>query len=169
MSAVTAGPTPATRWPHRRLLLALLIVSVVLNLFFVAGAAWTRWHAQAQSPSPERHFEQMAAQLNLDPQQRIGFDAYGAAMRARIEMMHQQVAPLIGAAWEEIAKPQADEAQVMRLFDEASEKRREFQREATTQTLNLLAILSPAQRAKFVAMVRERRPLWLRQHSAAQH
>jgi len=60
-------------------------------------------------------------------------------------------------------------AEVMRLFDEASEKRREFQREATTQTLNLLAILSPAQRAKFVAMVRERRPLWLRQHSAAQH
>jgi Spy/CpxP family protein refolding chaperone len=138
----------------------------VLNLCFVAGAAWTRWHAQAQSPSPERHFQQLAAQLDLDPRQRIGFDAYVAAMHARIAMMHQQITPLIGAAWEEIAKPQPDAAQVISLFDEASEKRREFQREATTQTLNLLAILSPAQRAKFIAIVRERRPPWLRQRAA---
>jgi Spy/CpxP family protein refolding chaperone len=89
-------------------------------------------------------------------------------MRARTEKMRQQVAPLIGSAWEEIAKPQADEAQVMRLFDDASEKRREFQREATAQTLDLLAILSPAQRAKFVAIARERRASWLRSHPAPQ-
>ncbi len=111
----------------------------------------------------------MAAQLDLDPQQRTAFDAYVAAMRARTEKMHEQVAPLIGAAWEEIAKPQADPAQVTRLFDEAAEKRREFQREATGQTLDLLAILTPAQRSKFVEIVRERRPLWLRAAPAAQH
>jgi hypothetical protein len=80
--------------------------------------------------------------------------------------MHEQVAPLIGAAWEEIAKPQADAAEVMRLFDEAAEKRREFQREATSQTLDFLASLSPAQRSKFVAVARERRPLWMRAHAA---
>ena len=39
-------------------------------------------------------------------------------MRTRTGKMRQQVAPLIGSAWEEIAKPQADGAQVMRLFDE---------------------------------------------------
>jgi Spy/CpxP family protein refolding chaperone len=110
----------------------------------------------------------MAAQLDLDPQQRIAFNAYAAAMRARTEKMHEQVAPLIGAAWEEIAKPQADAAQIMRLFDEAAERRREFQREASAQTLDLLAILTPAQRSKFVEIVRERRPLWMRAH-AAQH
>lgn len=166
MSAVTAGPTPATGWPRRRLLLALLVVSVVLNLFFVAGAVWTRWHAPAPWQSPAQRYQQMATQLDLDPRQRIGFDAYVAAMRVRTEKMREQVAPLIGSAWEEIAKPQADVAHVMRLFDEASEKRREFQREATGQTLDLLAILSPAQRSKFVALARERRAPWLRAHPA---
>lgn len=166
MSAVTAGPSPATGWPRRRLLLALLVVSVALNLFFVAGAAWTRWNSVQPLPSPARRFQQMAAQLDLDPQQRITFRAYAAAMRARTERMQEQVAPLVNGAWEEIAKPQADPAQITRLFDEAAEKRREFQREATAQTLDLLASLTPAQRSKFVEIVRERRPLWMRAHPA---
>jgi len=105
-----------------------------------------------------------AAELALEPQQRVGFDAYVAAMRSRTEKMREQVGPLIGEAWEEIAKPQADVTQVMRLFDEATEKRREFQREATTQTLDFLRVLSPAQRAKFVAIAHERRAPWLRPH-----
>jgi len=57
--------------------------------------------------------------------------------------------------------------QIMRLFDEAAEKRREFQRETAAQTLDFLAILSPAQRSKFVAIARERRAPWLRSHPAA--
>ena len=166
MSMATAGPAPATGWPRRRVLVILLVVSVVLNLCFVAGAVWTRWHAPARWAGPEQRYQQMAGELDLTPEQRTGFDAYVAAMRTRTDKMRQQVAPLIGSAWEEIAKPQADGAQVMRLFDEAAEKRREFQREATARTLDLLAILSPAQRSKFVALARERRAPWLRPHPA---
>jgi hypothetical protein len=77
-------------------------------------------------------------------------------MRTRTGKMRQQVAPLIGSAWEEIAKPQADGAQVMRLFDEAAEKRREFQREASAETLKFLALLTPAQRGKFITIARQR-------------
>ena len=163
MSTATAGPVgqsgAPTGWRRRRILVILLILSLVLNFCFLAGAAWTRLQAPARWPDPEQRYQQMAAELNLEPQQRAGFDAYVAAVRTRTEKMHQQVAPLIGAAWEEIAKPQADAAQVMRLFDEAAEKRREFQREATAKTLDFLAILSPAQRSKFVAIAHERRGL----------
>ena len=168
MSAVTVGPTAATGWPRRRFLLALLVVSLALNLFFVAGAAWTRWNGSEQLPTPERRFQQMAVQLDLDPRQRIAFNAYAAAMRARTEKMHEQVGPLIGAAWEEMAKPQADPGHITQLFDEAAGKRREFQHETLVQTLDLLANLTPAQRAKFVEIIRERRPLWMRAR-AAQH
>ena len=162
MSAAATGPTAPTGWPRRRVLVILLVVSAVLNLCFVAGAVWIRWHSPARWASAEQRYQQIAAELDLDAQQRIGFDSYVTAMRARTDKMHQQVAPLIGAAWDEIAKPQADVAQVMRLFDEASDKRREFQREASAQTLALLAVLSPAQRSKFVAIARERRAPWLR-------
>lgn len=163
MSAVEAGPVgqsgAPTGWPSRRVLVILLIVSAVLNLGFIAGAAWHRLHGPPRWPDLEQRYERMAKELNLEPQQHAGFDAYVAAMRTRTEKMHEQVAPLIGAAWEEIAKPHADAAQVMRLFDEAAEKRREFQREAIARTLDFLAILTPAQRGKFVALARERRAL----------
>ncbi len=166
MSMAPAGPAgrPGTQtgWLGRRVLVILLIVSAVLNLCFVAGAVWTHWHAHTRWAGPEPRYRQMAVELDLDAQQRIGFDAYVAAMRTRTGKMHQQVAPLIGSAWEEIAKPQADGAQVMRLFDEAAEKRREFQREASAETLKFLALLSPAQRSKFVAIARERRGPWRR-------
>jgi Spy/CpxP family protein refolding chaperone len=159
-------PGTPTSWLSRRVLIILLAISVVLNLCFVAGAVWTRWYAPARWAGAEQHYQRMAGELDLTPEQRTGFDAYVAAMRARTEKMRQQVAPLTGSAWEEIAKPQADEAQVMRLFDEAAEKRREFQREASTQTLKFLAVLSPAQRSKFVAIARERRGSWLRSSPA---
>ncbi len=164
MSTATAGPVGGapTRWPSRRVLVILLIISVVLNLGFLAGAAWHRLHGPPRSPDLEQRYQRMAAELNLEPQQRAGFDAYVAAMRTRTEKVREQVGPLMNAAWDEIAKPQADATQVMRLFDEAAEKRREFQRETTAKTLDFLAILSPAQRGKFVAIAHERRSPWIR-------
>jgi Spy/CpxP family protein refolding chaperone len=160
VSAAAAGTTVSMSRPRRRLVLTLLALSIALNLFFIAGAAWTRLQARAEWPSPEQRYQQMAAELDLDSQQRAGFDRYVAAMRARTANMREQVAPLIAAAWQELGKPQADQAQVMRLFDEAAEKRREFQREATTQTLAFLAVLSPAQRSKFVTIAHDRRAYW---------
>ena len=157
MSATAAGTTAPVTRSRPRLVLVLLALSVALNLFFVAGAAWIRLHPRAEGPGLEQRYQRMAAELDLDAQQRGAFDRYVAAMRSRTANMREQVAPLMGGAWEEIVKPQADAAQVNRLFDEAAEQRRQFQREVTTQTLAFLAVLSPAQRAKFVAIARERR------------
>jgi len=162
VSTATADSSVRSRGPRRPALVILLVASVALNLCFMAGAAWIKLHPPAPFPSIEERYRQMAGELDLDTKQRAAFDAYVAAMRARMARMQQQVAPPMNAAWDEIAKPQADSAQVMRLFDEATEKRREFQREATGQTLEFLATLSPAQRSKFVALERERRSRWLR-------
>ena len=157
MSTAAAGTTASPGRPDRRVLVILLILSLLLNVCFLAGAAWTWLHPPARWGDLEQRYQRMATELNLEPQQRTGFDAYVAAMRNRTEKMREQVTPLFNAAWEEIAKPQAEAAQVMRLFDEATEKRREFQREATARTIDFLAILSPAQRSKFVAIAHERR------------
>ena len=162
MSAATAGATTPVSRPKRRLLLALLALSVALNLFFVGGALWIRLHSPAEWGSQEQRYRRMAAELDLDTQQRAGFDRYVAAMRSHTDRMRAEVSPLVATAWDEIGKPQADTEQVTRLFDEAAEKRREFQREATSQTLAFLSVLSPAQREKFIAIARTHRYPWTR-------
>ena len=157
MSMAPAAPTLLARWPRRRVLLAVLVVSLVLNIFFVAGAVWTRLHPPAPAFGMEQRFQRMAAELQLDAGQRAGFERYVAAMRARSDKMRHDMGPLIGAAWEEMAKPNPDSGQVLRLYGDVAAKRQEFQREAAVQTMDFLSLLSPDQRSKFIAIARERR------------
>lgn len=158
----TASSTAGTRSPRRHLLTTLVAISLALNLFFIAGAVWTRLNGPLAALGPDDRYDQMAAELKLDPQQRVAFDRYVGAMRSRVDDMRQQIEPLIGNAWEELAKPQADANQVMTLFDQASEKRRGFQSELTSQTIAFLSVLSPEQRKSFVAIVRDHRAPWFR-------
>lgn len=164
MSVVTAGKTDAGV-RRSRLWIALLAVSLVLNLCFIAGGVWSRLHPPAGRLDLAQRYQQMAAQLDLDSQQRATFDRYVGGIRSRTEQMRQDTDPLMSGAWEELAKPQPDIAKVERLFDEAAEKRRVTQHEATLQTIELLGTLSPTQRAKFVATMREWRAAW-RQRAA---
>ena len=162
MSSTTAGTALPRRWPRHRLLVAALVVSAVLNVFFIAGAAWTRIVPAAEVPSPAQRYHQITQELGLDQKQRVSFDRYVAAMRARSNRLHQEVGRLIGSAWDEVAKPQADTQQILGLLDQTTDKRREFQHEAAVQTLDFLSLLSPEQRSKFVAIARERRAPWWR-------
>jgi len=164
VSVVTAGRTEAGG-RRSRLWLALLAVSLVLNLCFIAGGIWSRLHPPVARLDLAERYRQMAAQLDLDPQQRAAFDRYVGGIRGRTEQMRQETDPLMSAAWEELAKPQPDTAKVEQLFDEAAEKRRAMQHETTSQTVDLLAALSAAQRAKFVSIMREWRAAW-RQRAA---
>jgi Spy/CpxP family protein refolding chaperone len=135
----------------------VLVISLVLNLCFIAATVWFRLHAPPAGRNLAERYQEIASQLDLDAQQRAAFDRYIAAMRSRADQMRQETDPLMAAGWDELAKPQPDEAKVTQLFDQAGEKRRGFQRDATAQTMALLATLSPAQRTKFVALMRERR------------
>ena len=162
MSMASASSTARTGSPRRHLLATLVAISVALNLFFIAGAVWTRLNGPPAALGSDDRYGEIAAELKLDAQQRAAFDRYVAAMRSRVEEMRQQIDPLIGNAWEEIAKPQADANQVMAVFDQASEKRRAFQRELTAQTIAFLSVLSPDQRKSFVSIVRDHRAPWFR-------
>lgn len=156
MLAEPAAPGGARRYWWR----TALMLSLALNLFFVAGALWIRVHAPPLMASPEQRLEEMAGELGLNPQQRQAFERFSQTMRTRLQAMRQAMQPLVGAAWTEVGKPQADEAEVMRLLDKAAAARRGYQQELTATTLAFLATLSPEQRAKFVQLARHRPHPW---------
>lgn len=145
---------------RRHVLKVALAVSLALNLFFVGGALWVRFHAPAPPITPEQRLEQMGKELGLDAQQQRAFADYSQTMRARLEAMHEAIRPLISEAWSEVTKPQADEAKIMQLLDEIEQKRRAFAGQMTTTTLSYLASLSPEQRREFVALAQQRPRPW---------
>ena len=138
------------------LLWLILTLSLALNLFFVAGALWVRFNGPPVPMNAAERLQRIGAQLGLDPQQTEAFEQYSQAIRTRMQAMHKAVDPLMHNAWAEVAKPDADEAKVVQLFDEAGQTRRGFMRELAPVTLSFLAKLSPEQRVRFVELVQQR-------------
>jgi len=165
MSVTTAGVTRAWQAPRQRVLAAALAISVALNLCVVAGAVWSRYTAPVPPQTASERFHRLADSLDLTPQQRVAFDAYVAAMVARGDRMRQDVEPAMEAAWGELAKPDADQARVLQLLDDAGSRRRTYMREAVGATLSLLATLTPDQRAKFIANERAFHAAQRRRHA----
>ena len=153
---MTVASLAARGGARQHLLSILLALSLALNLFFVAGALWIRIHGPPAPMNQEERVQYVGAQLTLDPQQKQAFEEYSQAVRTRMQMMHKAVDPLISKAWSEVAKPDADEAKVVELFEQAGQTRRTYMRELAPITLSFLAKLSPEQRAKFVELIHER-------------
>ncbi|HEX4589844.1 MAG TPA: Spy/CpxP family protein refolding chaperone, partial [Gemmataceae bacterium] len=123
---------------------------------------WIRVQGPPLPMSPEQRLQQIEPQLALNPQQKAAFDEYARTVRSGMQSMHEAVEPLVANAWSELAKPDAEEAKVMLLFDQAGDQRRGFRRELGTATFAFLAKLSPEQRAKFVELARQRP--WAKRH-----
>jgi Spy/CpxP family protein refolding chaperone len=149
----------ATGRDRRRLLQVLLAISLALNLCFVGGASWVRLH---HAWRPEARAAEISEDLHLTPEQRLAFQHYFRTMRLRFQLMRAELSPIIGNAWAEIAKPQADEAKIEHDFELAGAKRRAFAHDATESTLSFLSTLSPDQREKFVTLLRRHHGFWLR-------
>ena len=147
MTFASAVTRRVTRQP---LLWVALTLSLVLNLCFIAGAAWIQIHGPSPPMTLEERIQRIGAELALDRQQQQAFDRYTEDVRIHMQRRRDAVDPVMSAARTELAKPNADEATVVRLVDEAAQTRSSYQRELITKTLSFLAVLSPEQRTKFV-------------------
>ncbi|HTW52512.1 MAG TPA: periplasmic heavy metal sensor [Stellaceae bacterium] len=165
MSITAAGISHQRGMPRQRLLVALLAISVALNICVVAGALWGRLHPPPAPSTFTERFHRLEDTLDLTQAQRADFDRYIADMAARGDQMRHTLEPMMDAAWTELGKPDADQAHVLQLLDDASNQRRSFQQQAVTATLSLLATLTPEQRAKFVASEREFHAAQRRRHA----
>jgi uncharacterized membrane protein len=134
-------------------------LSLALNVFFVGGALWTRFHTPPPLTREER-FDQVSAALALDPQQRQDFARYSRTMHGWLQELHNKSQPLFRAVWSEVSKPQADEAKVMQLLDQAMQLRRGYQGKITAATIVFLKTLSPEQRAEFIKVSHQGPPPW---------
>jgi Spy/CpxP family protein refolding chaperone len=157
---VTFASTATRGATRQHLLWVALILSLVLNLCFVAGALWARIQGPPAPFNIEERLQRIGSELELNPQQRQNFDHYSETVRSHLQQMREAVEPLMNAAWSEISKPDADEATVMKFFDQAAQERRGFQREMIATTLSFLATLSPEQRAKFIQVFHQRPRSW---------
>ena len=145
-----------------RLPWVLLVLSVVLNLAFLGGFAWTRAHharfASGAGSGYQQRLERAVEGLKLDAGQQQAWNDFVQNVRQRGRGMREANAQLLDSAWSELAKTNPDGAAVERAFEQAGENRRQFQRDTMQSMTRFLATLGPEQRVRFLERARRPEP-----------
>ena len=150
-SLAEAGARPAGRG---RLIWVALALSLTLNVFFVVGVLWFRVSGEPMHMTPAERVAATENELNLNAQQRGAFQQFVNEVREHSRQLRESNLPLIQQVWDEMAKPQPDQALIGRLVDEATDHRHTYQKDMAEVLSRFLAVLSPEQRAQFVALAK---------------
>jgi uncharacterized membrane protein len=151
MSLADTGAKPEKRG---RLLWLGLILSLVVNVFFVGGLIWSRQHLPPPGGPVER-FREIGRDLRLESGGHAAFEQFLQAMMQRTRQLRESNRPLLDRIWDELAKPQPDQALVASLVDQAAENRHGFQRDMMQSISQMLAKLTPEQRAQFTDLAKK--------------
>ncbi len=139
-----------------KLLWILLAVSLVANVFFVAGALYTLYVKDDRSAGPGANVDSVAERLALSPEQRDGLLALREKARQGRKGMGEGRESRRAAFLAELGKPTFDRAGVLALMEARSALRRARIVDVAEDLHAYLATLSPEQRQEFLAMARER-------------
>ena len=141
-----------------RLWWLLLVVSLVLNFAFIGTSLWLRF-TSPDLATPEQRFQQVAHELGLNDDQRDALREFAIEVRRGTRHLKESNDPILKRVWEEMTKPQPDQAQVAAFVDQATENRRAYQKEMIPALAKFLATLSPEQRQQFVELSERRGPV----------
>lgn len=148
-SLAEAGARSAGRG---RLIWVALALSLTLNVFFIVGLLWFRVAGEPAHMTPAERVAAAENELNLNAEQRGAFQQFVNEVREHTRRLRDSNQPLIRQVWDELAKPQPDQALIGRLVDEATDHRHNYQKDMAEVLTRFLAVLSPEQRAQFVSL-----------------
>ncbi len=154
MTSLVDGGTAARVRGRSLWLWVALALSLAVNAFFVGTAVW--WATTARMLTPAERFQQIVTDLSLSDDQRDAFRQFIVTARRGTRQLRDNNLPLLRKVWEELGKPQPDQALIAKLVDQATENRRVYQKTMTAALSQFLADLKPDQRARFIDLTERR-------------
>jgi len=136
-----------------RLVVWLLALSLAVNVCFLGAMVWLRVTLPAM-PTPQQRMQMIADELTLNPDQRDAFQQFLIEMRRTSRQLREGNAPLVQRAWDELGKPNPDQALIAQLIDQTSDNRRAYQKSMSVALARFLGELTPAQRGQFGELVK---------------
>jgi uncharacterized membrane protein len=136
----------------------LLALSVALNAFFVGGHVYTRSLSHRLGGPGEERTSALAERLGLNDEQRTAFRESRRTVGPKLRDLRTEARPHVNKLWDEMAKPQPDEAVIDAELKSIGDMRLGFEREALASARTFMKTLTPEQRKSFADYARERFP-----------
>jgi uncharacterized membrane protein len=136
----------------------LLALSVALNAFFIGGHIYTRSLSHRLAGPPQERTSALAERFDLNDQQRTALRDSRRAVGPKLRELRLEARPHVNKLWDEMAKPQPDEAVIDAELKTIGDMRLGFEREALASARIFMKTLSPEQRKSFADYARERFP-----------
>ena len=134
-----------------------LALSLTLNVFVAGGLFWSMMNRHVMErpagPPPDR-LVAAAQTLDLTPDQQTALQTFARSARELRRTLGQTNGPIFRQVWDEMSKPQPDEATVTSLVDAALDNRRVFQERMSANLITFLGRLTQDQRDRFVELMR---------------
>jgi Spy/CpxP family protein refolding chaperone len=134
----------------------LLALSLVLNIFFIAGFFWTQ-HAMAMWRDPDERLEMMGDRLDLNQSQRGELKQIIEQLRTKAQARMDARVTTRREILDMALQPNPDRAAIASRIAEASQQRVQFMTETLDSVLPFLASLTPEQRNKLKQLMDQRR------------
>jgi len=141
-----------TGWKSRLVWIALAL-SLVLNVFFVAGGIWVKMSVRSALP-PIVRLQRLGDRLDLNEDQRVAFDQFIRVIRLHGRFVRETNQPLLDRIWIELAKRTPDEDAVGKLGAQVGDNRQAFMKEVSVSFFAFVKTLSPEQREKLSTIAR---------------
>jgi len=153
----------ADRAPKRRRgVVIVLVLSLALNVFFIAGLiGHLAFHVQFghQPMGPIQRFERASHEMDLSGAQLAAFNGMIATLHQHRRETFQKNRPIFDQIWDQLAKSQPDDKAIADLIAQADANHIAFQKEATAAMESFLATLTPQQRAQFADLAKWPQPV----------
>ena len=141
---------------RKNLAWSLLAVSLALNIFFAGGVVYSKVMAERLGASPAERAQYLADRFALSDQQHDRLLAFQTAMGERRGTLREGFRENRAALLAELVRPELDRARIAQLRQKQTASRSALFEDFTGELHQFLAILSPEQKADFVAMLEER-------------
>ncbi len=139
-----------------KLLVGLFIASMLMNVFFVAGFAYSQFQLQRLGESMAARQDAIAQRLGLNDEQRLTLAAIKRDVKATVNTYKQSDAQALDRYWEIMADPSAGTEQLEAVIQQMADNQKAYHLRLSGLVKKFFAVLTETQKEQFIEFAKKK-------------
>ena len=139
-----------------KLLVGLFIASMLMNVFFVAGFAYSQFQLQRLGESMAARQDAIAKRLELNEEQRFTLAAIKQDVKATVSTYKQSDAQALNQYWAVMANPSAGTEQLEPVIQQMADNQKAYHHRLSGFVKKFFSVLTKTQQEQFIEFAKKK-------------